>query len=117
MLTYHEPQMKYWTNMNAESLILREVCTGGGEMVKGGAPDINAERQCWYGNGGVVPFRSPGVRSRLPRAFTCAIRQCDEPAIKSRHGFPLRGKVLTLHFKDGEPIAHANTFRITSHAH
>jgi hypothetical protein len=28
MLTYHEPQMKYWRNMNAESLSFREVCMG-----------------------------------------------------------------------------------------
>src|SRR5688572_28172728 len=28
MLTYHEPQMKYWRNMNAASWILRSVCPG-----------------------------------------------------------------------------------------
>jgi hypothetical protein len=29
MLTYHDPQMKYWRNMKMESLILSAVCTGG----------------------------------------------------------------------------------------
>ena len=29
MLTYHDPQMKYWRNMKTESWILSRVCTGG----------------------------------------------------------------------------------------
>jgi hypothetical protein len=29
MLAYHDPQMKYWRNMNAESWTFNRVCIGG----------------------------------------------------------------------------------------
>jgi hypothetical protein len=43
MLTYHDPQMKYWRNMKTERRTLRAVCTGGPRGGKVGR--IIAERQ------------------------------------------------------------------------